>query len=171
MSAVPGGAVARPAVRRLLPVLLAGVLALAAASCGGDAPGGDGGEGPRPAPGAAAAGEDADSVAADPTGPGPDSARERRPLRAFRFWIRNRGNEAAVVVADAGAGAAVLDTVPPGDSAAARVETRAGRLELRARAGARGQVARVRYDLERPPGDTLLEFEIPPTAPGDTAGG
>lgn len=169
-------AVARPAARRLLPALLALALPVAAASCGGGEPGGEGPEEVGAASGTPAASPGAgqpapDPAASPPSGPGADSARDGRPSRAFRFRIRNRGGEPAVVVADAGAGTVLLDTVGPADSAWVRVETRADRLEIRARSGARGEVARARYDLERPAGDTLLEFEVPPAASSDTAGG
>lgn len=158
--------------------LLAGLVALSTAACGGG--GGDAdspGAGPDTATadvsdtataGAARAESGADVSAAAPDA---DSA---RPLRAFRVRLRNRSGDSAVVVADAGAGARTLDTLPPADSSEVRVETRARRLEIRARrpGGAPGSTARPArslYGLERPVADSVLEFDLPPADP-DSAG-
>lgn len=143
--------------RRVGALLAAAALASLAAGCGGS--GGDGDAGGAEPPGddtVAAGATDTMAAAADsaPTG-------DQRPLRAFRFRISNEGADTAVIVADAGAGARTLDTVPPADSGEVRVETRAPRLELRARSGSGGYLARSRYDLKRPAGDTLLELRLP----------
>lgn len=104
--------------------------------------------------------------------PAADSA---RPLRAFRVRLRNRSGDSAVVVADAGAGVRTLDTVPPADSSEVRVETRARRLEIRARGpdgevGSSDRPARSRYELEQPAADSVIEFEVPPPPAADTTG-
>lgn len=177
-----GGAAGRGVARRrprTVSLLAAVPLLLSLAACGGDPGGEDAGEAgvgtsagdtaaARAGAGDTAAGG-ADTVAAADTVPEGDS----RPLRAFRFRIRNRGGDTVVVVADAGAGTRTLDTVPPADSSEVRVETRASLLELRGRVGPGGEVpARSRYDLDRPFADTLLEFEVSPRpAAEDTAGG
>lgn len=49
------------------------------------------------------------------------------------LWLVNGLTHALVVSADAGAGAVVIDTVPPGDSVLVRIETRADSLRLTAR--------------------------------------
>ncbi len=146
-----------PGAQRVGALLAAAALASLAAGCGGS--GGDGDAG-----GAEASGDDTVAAGAtDTTAATADSAPtgDRRPLRAFRFRITNEGVDTAVIVADAGAGARTLDTVPPADSGEVRVETRASRLELRARSGSGGYLARSRYDLERAPGDTLLDLRLP----------
>lgn len=152
MSSSPGRARRFGAGRGLLPAALLLAAGLAGVGCGDGTV--DGGGEARPE----ARGEaDAGSEAAG-------------PLRAFRVRIRNRSGDTVGVVADAGAGAVALDTVGPADSAAVRVETRAGRLEIRARRRPGGRAVRSRYDLERPPGDTLLEFGVPPAPPEDGGG-
>lgn len=140
-------------------------LLVAAAACGGDSGGAAGGDAAGDTVSAGAAGADsagiADSAAADP-----------RPLRSFRFTVRNAGGDTVIVVADAGAGVRTLDTVPPADSSEVRVETRADLLDLAARDRAGEEVARTRYELERPAGDTLLDFGIPPAgSEADSTGG
>jgi len=154
---VIGARGAPEAVLRPLAVLLAAsALTALVGACGGS--GGDGDAG------------GADSVtsgAADTT-----TAADPRPLRAFRFRIGNATGDTAVIVADAGAGTRTLDTLPPADSGQVRVETRASLLELVARSGSGAELARTRYDLERPAGDTLLDFELSPPSPtGDSTGG
>lgn len=151
-------------------------LLLGVAACGGE-PGGDdpGREGTE-------AGAEEEAPAASAVGDSPAVGTGRppaaetaagegasRPLRSFRFRIRNGGDDTVVVVADAGAGTRTLDTVPPADSSAVRVETRAPLLELTARLLSGRETARSRFDLERAPGDTLLEFVADPGA-ADSAG-
>lgn len=156
-------------------LVLIGTL-LVAAGCGG----GDDGERPgTPADSAASdtAGVRSPGAASDPDvsldTPAP-AADPARPLRAFRVRVRNRGRDTVVIVADAGTGARTLDTVPPADSSEVRVESRARRLEIRARGpggttDSAGGRARSLYDLERPDADSVLEFEVPPADP-DSAG-
>lgn len=152
----------RPADGRAAAVLLL-VAALAGSACGGDA--GEQHDGVASSDSARAArGESAAAASPDVSAETSAASDSGRPLRAFRVRLRNGGTDTAVVVADAGAGARTLDTVPPADSAWVRVETRARRLEIRARSGTGGESGRSRYDLERPEGDTLLYFEVP--APG-----
>ena len=138
---------------------LAAALALATlvAACGGS--GGDAEAG-----GAATSGRDTAAPETTDTAAAAGRTDDSRPLRAFRFRVGNEGGDTAVIVADAGAGARTLDTVPPADSAEVRVETRASLLELRARSGSGEELARSRYDLERPTGDTLLDFPVSPAA-------
>ena len=150
-------------------LVAAAVLLLAASACGGDSGGADGGEAARDTASDTAS---ASAAAADSAGDADSASEDARPLRAFRFTIRNDGGDTVIVAADAGAGARTLDTVPPADSAEVRVETRAALLELGARDPAGEEVARSRYELERAAGDTLLDFRIaPPGAEADSAGG
>ena len=151
------------AVLRPLAVLLAAAaLPALAGACGGSDGDGDAGGADSVTAGAV------DTTAAAETA----SADDPRPLRAFRFRIGNATADTAVVVADAGAGTRALDTVPPADSGEVRVETRASLLELVARSGSGAELARIRYDLERPAGDTLLHFELSPPSPtADSTGG
>jgi len=151
------------AVLRPLAALLAAVaLPALVGACGGS--GGDGDAGGADSVTAGAA----DTTTAADTAPDDDP----RPLRAFRFRIGNATGDTAMIVADAGAGTRTLDTVPPADSGEVRVETRASLLELLARSGSGVELARSRYDLERPAGDTLLDFELfPPSSTADSTGG
>lgn len=154
----PPGAVLRPLAALLAAVALPALVG----ACGGSGGGGDADGADSVASGAA------DTTAAADTAPADDP----RPLRAFRFRIGNASGDTAVIVADAGAGTRTLDTVAPADSGEVRVETRASLLELLARSGSGVELARSRYDLERPAGDTLLEFELPPPSPtADSTGG
>ncbi len=159
------------------PALLlaaAAPLLLSPLACGGGEAGGAAGGGE-----AASRSSAADTPAPDRGTEGPDRADsaaggavpevDERPLRAFRFRIRNGGGDTVVIVADAGAGTRTLDTLPPADSSSVRVETRASLLELVARLRSGREVARSRYELERPPGDTLLEFDAAAGA-ADSAG-
>lgn len=149
-------------LRPLAALLAAATLPALVGACGGS-----GGDGDAGGPDSVTANA-ADSTTAADTAPADDP----RPLRAFRFRIGNATGDTAVVVADAGAGTRTLDTVPPADSGEVRVETRASLLELVARSRSGAELARTRYDLERPAGDTLLDFELSPPSPtADSTGG
>lgn len=164
-----GGRTAGP-LRSLAALLAVVALPALMAACGGSGGDAEGGGAESPARDTVAAGgtDTAGGTAVADSAPADDP----RPLRAFRFRIRNERGDTAVIVADAGAGTRALDTVPPADSAEVRVETRASLLELRARTGPGDELARSRYDLERSAGDTLLEFSVPPasSAPDSAAG-
>lgn len=166
----PGGGRTVDPLRSLAALLAAVALPALTAACGGSGGDADGGGAEASARDTAAPGG-TDTTEETPVAD-PAPADDARPLRAFRFRIRNEGGDTAVIVADAGAGTRALDTVPPADSAEVRVETRASLLELRARTGPGDELARSRYDLERPAGDTLLEFPVPPasSAPDSAAG-
>lgn len=159
-----GGRTVGP-LRSLAALLAVAALPALTAACGGSGGDAEGGGAEAPARDTVAPGgtDTTDTTEGTPVA---DSAPadDPRPLRAFRFRIRNEGGDTAVIVADAGAGARALDTVPPADSSEVRVETRASLLELRARAIPGDELARSRYDLERPAGDTVLVFSVPPAS-------